>query len=260
MLKGKTALVTGSTSGIGLVIARALANDGANIMLNGFGDKAGSRGCAPGSRMSSASRRAIQQPTWQAGRNRRHDGGHRKGIRRARHAGQQCRHSARRLNRGFPGREMGCGHRHQSVVVVPYHPCRRAWHEDAQMGPHHQYRLRTWAGRERPEGGLRRGQARCGGPDQSRRDRNRQCRHHLQCHLPRLGADGPGGAADRRTRQSDRPPIDAEKRVLLSEKQPMHKFTTPDDIAALAVFLAAMPQRPSPARPIRSTAAGPRSR
>ncbi|MBL8385580.1 MAG: 3-hydroxybutyrate dehydrogenase [Burkholderiales bacterium] len=40
MLNGKTAIITGSTSGIGLGIARALAADGANIMLNGFGDAA----------------------------------------------------------------------------------------------------------------------------------------------------------------------------------------------------------------------------
>jgi 3-hydroxybutyrate dehydrogenase len=41
MLKGKTALVTGSTSGIGLGIALCLARQGANIVLNGFGDADG---------------------------------------------------------------------------------------------------------------------------------------------------------------------------------------------------------------------------
>ena len=38
-LKGKTALVTGSTSGIGLGMAIALAKQGVNIMVNGFGEK-----------------------------------------------------------------------------------------------------------------------------------------------------------------------------------------------------------------------------
>ncbi|MEC9369346.1 MAG: 3-hydroxybutyrate dehydrogenase [Pseudomonadota bacterium] len=38
-LEGKSAIVTGSTSGIGLGIARALASAGANVMLNGFGDR-----------------------------------------------------------------------------------------------------------------------------------------------------------------------------------------------------------------------------
>ena len=37
-LEGKRALVTGSTSGIGLAIARALAGAGAQVVLNGFGD------------------------------------------------------------------------------------------------------------------------------------------------------------------------------------------------------------------------------
>jgi 3-hydroxybutyrate dehydrogenase len=43
MLNAKTAIVTGSTSGIGLGIAKALARQGARIVLNGFGDVQGAR-------------------------------------------------------------------------------------------------------------------------------------------------------------------------------------------------------------------------
>ena len=39
-LNGKVAIVTGSTSGIGLGIARALAQEGASLMMNGFGNAA----------------------------------------------------------------------------------------------------------------------------------------------------------------------------------------------------------------------------
>ena len=39
-LAGKTALITGSTSGIGLAYAKILAAEGANIVINGFGDSA----------------------------------------------------------------------------------------------------------------------------------------------------------------------------------------------------------------------------
>ena len=60
MLKGKTALVTGSTSGIGLGIALALARQGANIVLNGFGDVDGAAG---GGRRARRARSATTAPT-----------------------------------------------------------------------------------------------------------------------------------------------------------------------------------------------------
>jgi 3-hydroxybutyrate dehydrogenase len=63
MLKGKTSIVTGSTSGIGLGITAALAAEGCALMLNGFGDPPKSKSFGSISRASTAPTSPIPQPT-----------------------------------------------------------------------------------------------------------------------------------------------------------------------------------------------------
>ena len=58
ILEGKVALVTGSTSGIGLAIAKALAAEGAKLMINGFGDAGRHR-----ARVRASSARSTTAPT-----------------------------------------------------------------------------------------------------------------------------------------------------------------------------------------------------
>ena len=72
MLKGKTAVVTGSTSGIGLAIARAYAAEGANIVINGFGAPEAIEQERVGIEADFGVKAAIRRPTWpMAGRSPR---------------------------------------------------------------------------------------------------------------------------------------------------------------------------------------------
>ena len=63
-LAGRTAIVTGSSSGIGTGIAQTLAEAGANIVLNGCGEAAVIATCAPRSKLTTKSRRSMILPTW----------------------------------------------------------------------------------------------------------------------------------------------------------------------------------------------------
>ena len=83
ILEGKVALVTGSTSGIGLAIAKALTAEGAKLMINGFGDAAEIQSeCAALGAMPRR-RRHVE-----ARRDRRDDEALRRRAWRTRHPGQ----------------------------------------------------------------------------------------------------------------------------------------------------------------------------
>ena len=157
MLKGKTALVTGSTSGIGLAIARALAADGANLMLNGFGDAAaiekeraglekefGVKALYSAADMSKPAEIADMIATTEKSFGALDVLVNNAGIQYVANI------------EDFPVEKWDAVIAINLSSVVPHHPRRGARHEEAQMGPHHQHRLGARAGRQRAEGRLRR--------------------------------------------------------------------------------------------------------
>ena len=161
-LKGKTAVVTGSTSGIGLGIALALAKDGCNIVVNGLGTRRTTR--RPIAEVQKLGTRVAFDPANMLRHNQIADM-----IAKAErdfgsvdilvnNAGIQ--HVA--PGRGVPDRAVGRHHRHQPHLGLPHRAGGGARHEEAEVGPHHQHLLGAFAARLALQERLRLGQARPG--------------------------------------------------------------------------------------------------
>ena len=257
MLKGKVAVVTGSTSGIGLGIASALAQQGADIVLNGFGDAAEIEKIRAGL-ASQHGVRVVYDGADLSGRGRaRPDRQRGAPARPHRHPGQQRRHPAHRADRGLPGREVGRHHRAEPVGRVPRHRRRAAVHEEAGLRPHHQHRLGPRAGGL----GLRRPMSppSTGGRlHQGHRAGNRRSGHHGQRHLPGLGTHPL--VEKQITALAEKNGVDQEAAAReLLKSSPRCNSSRRNSWAAPPSSWRPTPPRRSPAPPFPSTAAGPRA-
>ena len=258
MLKGKTAIVTGSTSGIGLGIARALGGAGANLMLNGFGDAAQIEALRAGLAKEFGVKVAFSGADMSKPAQIREmvEIGD-EGTRRGRHPGQQRRHPAHVAGRRVPGRPLGRGDRHQPVIRLPRDQGGAAADEAPQLGPHRQHRLDARPGRLGGEVGLRGRQARRAGADQDGGAGDGQDRHHLQRDLPRLGADAAGAEADRRAGQARAGSRSSRRSATCwPRSSPPANSPRPSRSAPCACSCARRPRPRSAARRCRSMAAG----
>jgi len=193
-LNGKTALVTGSTSGIGLGIALSLAEAGANLILNGFGD-------------ASAVIAQVQAFGGKVGH-------HPADVSDPAQIADMFAYAEREFG-GVDILVNNAGIQH--VAAVDEFPVERwdaiiainlssVFHstrlslpgmKGQGLGAYRQYRLGAWPGGFGGQGRLRRGQAWRDRPDQSGWPGNRHQQRDLQRDLPRLGADAAGAEADR---------------------------------------------------------------
>ena len=202
MRAGKTAIVTGSTSGIGLGIATALAGQGANIVLNGFGpadeiEKIVSdlkRQHNVGVMYSSANIADPDEIEDMVDQTRAEFGAVDILVNNA-----GIQHVA-------PIEEFPVDKWNAIIAInlsarVSHLPAGGARHEKERLGTHRQCRLRARAGRLAVQVGLCLGQARPRRIDQDRGARTGRARRHRQRDLPGLCADAARSEADSRAGQ-----------------------------------------------------------
>ena len=160
-LAGKTALVTGSTGGIGMAIAKAMATEGVNIMLNGLGDPA----AIEAERMDMEKTYGVKVMFDGANLLKPDEiesliGNIADEHGRRRYPGQQCWRPARVANRKLSARPVGHDYRPEPDVELSYDAADPfAAHEGEKVGADRQYRLGTCCGRLAVQSGLCRRQA-----------------------------------------------------------------------------------------------------
>ena len=187
--KGKVAIVTGSTSGIGLGIARGFAAAGASIVLNGFGKP---DEIEDASREIESDATACALPIPRRHVRRRVDRGAWStptldAVRTRRHRRQQCRHPARCAARNVSAGEVGRDPGDQPLLGFPHDApgaaieCARSkWGRIINVASAHGLVASPF---KSAYVAAKHGMV---GPDQGNGARDRRGRHHLQRHLPRL--------------------------------------------------------------------------
>ncbi|WP_347710875.1 SDR family NAD(P)-dependent oxidoreductase [Bradyrhizobium sp. CB1650] len=191
ILNGKTAVVTGSTSGIGLACARAFASAGANVVINGMGapddierERAAiEREFAVKAIYSPADMTKPREIAWLIAHTEDAFGSVDILVNNA-----GIQHVA--PIEEFPAEKW------DAIIAINLHPRGRARHEEARLGPHHHHRFGAFAGRLAVQIGLRRGKARHHRPDQDGGAGARPLQDHLQLHQPRLCLDAARREAD----------------------------------------------------------------
>ena len=261
-LKGKVALVTGSTSGIGQGIAQALAAAGADIMLNGFGDaeqiealrSAMAAQCGVRVGHSPADMTKPEQIADMVARTEAMFGAVDVLV-------NNSRHPVRREYRRVSCRTLGRNHRGEPLCGVPRHEGGDPRHEAARLG-----------------GGLSTSPRAHGLVASAQKVAYVAAKHavvgmtkvaaiELANHGVTVNAICPGWVLtplvqrqlEARATQ-DGADLETQKHRFLTEKQPMEQFSTPEQIGGLAVFLCSESAKQLPAHRFPSTGAGWRSR